>query len=195
MKTNIIRIFVSSTFSDFKQEREILNQKVAPKLDAYCRARGFRFQLVDLRWGISDKAGEEQETIHVCLDEIRRCQDISPEPNLFIMLGNRYGWQPLPPSIPQNEFAAICAAFADCGDCWRGHPVDALFCDFYQLDQNAVPPVMLLKPCTADPLCAPKSRFLPYALREIMPMVVLADEKKEKYLMSATGLEILHSAL
>lgn len=33
------RLFVSSTFSDFAQEREVLQSKVFPNLDAYCAAR------------------------------------------------------------------------------------------------------------------------------------------------------------
>src|SRR6266849_3379426 len=39
-----IRVFVSSTFSDLKAERNILQNKVFPSLEHYCLVRGFQFQ-------------------------------------------------------------------------------------------------------------------------------------------------------
>lgn len=45
------RLLLSSTFSDFQEEREALQKKVFPKLERYCADSGARFQAVDLRWG------------------------------------------------------------------------------------------------------------------------------------------------
>ena len=44
------RIFVSSTFSDLKAERDALQKKVFPRLRELCQAHGCRFQAIDLRW-------------------------------------------------------------------------------------------------------------------------------------------------
>ena len=53
----VIRVFVSSTFSDMRQERNVPQEEVSPKLEQYCLRSGFQFQAVDLRWGISSEAG------------------------------------------------------------------------------------------------------------------------------------------
>lgn len=50
------RIFVSSTFSDLKPERNALQASVFPRLRELRKkkGKGARFQPVDLRWGFSD---------------------------------------------------------------------------------------------------------------------------------------------
>ena len=54
------RIFVSSTFSDLKEERNALQENVFPKLRKLCTQNGFRFQAIDLRWGVREEAGLDQ---------------------------------------------------------------------------------------------------------------------------------------
>jgi hypothetical protein len=46
------RVFVSSTFSDLKAEREALQMDVFPRLREYCQKHGCRFQAIDLPWGV-----------------------------------------------------------------------------------------------------------------------------------------------
>jgi hypothetical protein len=46
------RIFVSSTFSDLKEERNALHKEVFPELRRLCAENGARFQAIDLRWGV-----------------------------------------------------------------------------------------------------------------------------------------------
>ena len=86
------RVFVSSTFADLKEERNALARLVYPRLWALCEARGYKFQAVDLRWGVREEAGLDQQTVRICLDEIARCQKLSPKPNFIVLLGDRYGW-------------------------------------------------------------------------------------------------------
>jgi len=57
------RIFVSSTFSDLKAERNALQERVFPDLRQLCAAQGWQFQAVDLRWGVSEEAGHDQRTM------------------------------------------------------------------------------------------------------------------------------------
>ncbi len=102
-----IRIFVSSTFSDFHIERKALQEKVFPRLRDYCESLGWRFQAIDLRWGVSREAGLDQQTMRICLEEINRCRTVSPRPNFIVLLGDRYGWRPLPEEIPAFEFEEI----------------------------------------------------------------------------------------
>src|ERR1019366_9288570 len=48
-------------------------------------------------------------TMAICLDEVKRCQKASSKPNFIVLLGDRYGWCPLPASIDVDEFKAILA--------------------------------------------------------------------------------------
>ena len=41
------RVFVSSTFSDLKAERDALNYRVWPRLRELCEGRGARFQAIE----------------------------------------------------------------------------------------------------------------------------------------------------
>lgn len=103
----VIRVFVSSTFSDMKHERNALQADVFPRLEQLCLKNGFQFQAIDLRWGVSTEAGLDHRAMRICFDELRRAQQISPEPNFLILLGNRYGWRPLPEAISAIEFEAL----------------------------------------------------------------------------------------
>lgn len=61
--TRTIRIFVSSTFHDLKEERNALQEKVFPRLRQLCLQHGVRFQAVDLRWGVSEQASLDPCTL------------------------------------------------------------------------------------------------------------------------------------
>ena len=78
-----------------------------PKLEQLCAQNGFQFQAIDLRWGVSSEAGLDHRTMRSCFDELRRAQEISPEPNFLVLLGDRYGWRPLPEAISAMEFEAL----------------------------------------------------------------------------------------
>ncbi len=128
----IFRVFISSTFDDFRRERDILHAEVFPRLTQWCRERGARFQAVDLRWGISQALAEENLTLHVCLEEVVRCQRMTPRPHFLFMLGQRYGWRPLPREIPASRFRALLDH--------AGEEERRLFCDdkagWYEEDRN-----------------------------------------------------------
>jgi len=108
------RVFVSSTFSDLKAERNALHERVFPRLRELCQAHGCRFQAIDLRWGVSEEAALDQQTMNICLGEIERCQKTSPRPNFIVLLGNRYGWRPLPRQIPAGGRVARRSAWVSC---------------------------------------------------------------------------------
>lgn len=60
------RVFVSSTFTDMRTERRILQEDVFPRLKALCEGKGATFQDVDLRWGFSEESQLDQKTTVVC---------------------------------------------------------------------------------------------------------------------------------
>lgn len=134
----VIRVFVSSTFADLKHERDALQQKVFPRLERLCASRRFEFQAIDLRWGIPTEASLDHRTMRICFEELRRAQDISPQPNFLILLGNRYVWRPLPEEISEGEFQRLEQVV------WSEKARNTL-CAWYRRDDNALPPVYVLQ--------------------------------------------------
>ena len=100
----IIRCFVSSTFVDMTLERNLLQKYIVPELKAYCRTKGWQFEVIDLRWGISAEAASHHKTMRICLNELKRCVELSPRPNFILLLGQRYGWRPIPENLPCADF-------------------------------------------------------------------------------------------
>jgi len=137
------RIFVSSTFSDLKVERDALQKYVFPTLRDLCMRHGCRFQAIDLRWGVSEEAALDQQTMKICLEEIARCQKTTPRPNFIVLLGDRYGWRPLPYDIPTSEFEKIISLTTGPRD-------HELLTRWYRRDDNAVPAVYCLQPRELD---------------------------------------------
>jgi energy-coupling factor transporter ATP-binding protein EcfA2 len=140
----VIRVFVSSTFSDLKEERYALQRDVFPRLEHYCLVRGFQFQAIDLRWGVPGEAGRDHRTMQICFDELRRAQEVSPRPNFLVLLGDRYGWQPLAETITEAEFQTLERAAGELdADAARdaqalGSATEALR-TWYRRDDNALP--------------------------------------------------------
>ena len=99
-RSRYIRLFVSSTFEDMLIERDLLQNRVFPRISALCESFGWQFEDIDLRWGVSQEASRKQKTMQICLNEIKRCQELSPKPNFLILQGDRYGWIPIPETIP-----------------------------------------------------------------------------------------------
>ncbi|XP_066302637.1 telomerase protein component 1-like [Branchiostoma lanceolatum] len=90
----VVRVFVSSTFTDFHMEREALVKKVFPELHEWCKGRQLHLVECDLRWGVP-KDSTSQTTISICLEELDRClKETDGQPFFLAMLGERYGWIP-----------------------------------------------------------------------------------------------------
>jgi len=190
--TRTFRIFVSSTFSDLKEERNALQERVFPKLRELCTQHGCRFQAIDLRWGVREEAALDQQTMKICLEEIVRCQRVTPRPNFIVLLGDRYGWCPLPYEIPAGEFEEILHTLSDAGD-------KELLTHWYRRDDNAVPPVYDLQPRTGEFVGSPKWEPVERHLRSVLLGAIkglpLENDKRLKYTASATEQEIVYGAL
>ena len=185
------RIFVSSTFSDLKAERNALQERVFPRLRDLVVAHGCRFQAIDLRWGVSEEAALDQQTMKICLGEVERCQKVSPRPNFIVLLGDRYGWMPLPYEIPIEEFDRIFPLIPEAER--------ALVADWYRQDSNAVPnPVYVLLTRTGKykeyETWEPVEHRLHTLLATAAMQAGLAEGALVKYTTSATEQEILQGA-
>ena len=144
--TRTFRVFVSSTFEDLKDERDILQREVFPRLRKLCEANNARFQAIDLRWGVRDEAALDQQTMEICLREIARCQQTGIKPNFIVLLGERYGWRPLPARIEAGEFEQILAVATEeewHRLLWDERPASSR--GWYCLDLNADPAEYILR--------------------------------------------------
>jgi tetratricopeptide (TPR) repeat protein len=84
-----VRVFLSSTFRDFAEERDLIVRKVFPELRRKCRERQVELVDVDLRWGITEEEAQQGKVLPICLAEIDRSR-----PFFMGFLGERYGWAP-----------------------------------------------------------------------------------------------------
>jgi hypothetical protein len=194
------RIFVSSTFSDLKEERNALQRNVFPELKALCSQHGFRFQAIDLRWGVREESALDQQTMRICLDEVARCQR-PPNPNFIVLLGDRYGWQPLPAEIPVSEFEQLAEKVSNAED-------SLLLRKWYKRDDNALPAVYCIQsrevPVEVNVSDSDRKRAredesrlwdltetrLRRILRDALKKISITEEEKIKYESSATEQEI-----
>ncbi len=69
--------------------------------------------------------------MNLCQQELKRCQNISPKPNFIFLLGDRYGWRPLPAQVDAKEFASLCHQMNERDEVFVRR--------WYKQDDNAVP--------------------------------------------------------
>ncbi|ELU03857.1 hypothetical protein CAPTEDRAFT_76033, partial [Capitella teleta] len=142
-ESNVVRVFLSSTFTDHEHERNLLTNVVSPWLRKYCWERGLIFQMVDMRWGVTDDASAHQRTNEIVMEEIHKCRNISRGPFFLAFLGDRYGSRFFPRVIEASEFETLLrAARTACRE-------TALLETWYVKDRNAVPPEYILQPITS----------------------------------------------
>ena len=153
---------------------------------------GCRFQAIDLRWGVRKEASLDQQTVKICLEEIYRCQEVTPRPNFIILLGDRYGWRPLPYEIPAEEFENIERRISDKGD-------KNLLNQWYRRDDNAVNPVYCLLPRSGEYEESSEWEIIEHRLKNILQNATagmnFTDDQCLKYTASATEQEIVAGAL
>lgn len=84
-ETGRLTLFFSSPFGGFESERTQFNTIYLPLLREMCEQRLVRFEVVDLRWGITKEQAADNRTIEVCMREVQ-------EADIFVgMIGARYG--------------------------------------------------------------------------------------------------------
>jgi NACHT domain- and WD repeat-containing protein len=187
----VFRIFVSSTFTDLKAERDHLHDRVFPRLRSLCQKRGARFQAIDLRWGVSEEASLDQQTMPICLSEVARCQQTTPRPNFIVLLGDRYGWRPLPATIPAAEFEALSERLTD--------PERECLREWYRRDDNDIPPACVLQPRTGvyedEETWAAVERLLHALFRAALERLPPVAADRQRFELSAVEQEIRAGAL
>ena len=71
-------------------ERNMMMYEVYPALKKWGNAYGLNINIVDLRWGITEKQAKDlHHTIKLCLQKVNEA-----DPIFISFLGDRYGWPP-----------------------------------------------------------------------------------------------------
>lgn len=173
----VIRLFISSTFADMQRERTLLQSRVFPAIHRQCTLKGWRFEAIDLRWGITAQQTANNLTLDICVAEVERCRDISPRPNLLILCGQRYGWIPLPDTLPATIFDTLLQLYPNAAEALRA---------CYRLDSNSVEPRLCLLPLSlVDPTLLSSCRDCIAAHADSDPVF------SQRYYRSATESEIV----
>ncbi|KAJ4943268.1 hypothetical protein JOQ06_005772 [Pogonophryne albipinna] len=140
--SNMVRVFISSTFTDMSIERKALLEKAYPEVLAFCRSLGLVFEVVDLRWGIRSVPSGDHEACEIFLQEIQTSKRVSAGPAFIALLGNRYGYRALPRLVPEKHFEVLLSKLSK-------NPEDVKQLNqWYLKDNNAVPPTYVLQPIT-----------------------------------------------
>ena len=181
-KNKKIKLFISSTFSDFKQERQILQRNVFPYLKKYAASHGYSFQPIDLRWGVNNEAQLDQKTLEICLKEVESCKK-HIHPNFLIMIGDRYGWVPLPNKIESDELESLNLTNDKCRIIYK----------WYKKDYNHLPVSYILQERAGEytdfTTWEAEENELRAALQKAVLDSDLMEHQKRKYFLSATEAE------
>ncbi|XP_033747062.1 NACHT and WD repeat domain-containing protein 2-like [Pecten maximus] len=180
----IVRVFTSSTFKDSVEERNILIEEAYPELKSFCQARGYDFQVVDMRWGVRDEASDDHSTTDLCLKEIDLCQKLSTGPNFVSFVSHRYGAPQLPRHIEADEFEKMINNIGE-----EGSDGKDLLTRWYRRDENIVPVTYILSPISRqipdilgkngeEPTKGAKQRWL----SEKSDMLEMLQDLAQKYL-------------
>ena len=91
-----LKYFVSSTFTDTHEERNVIMARLLPELNAIARPHGIGITFVDMRWGVKDENTNDHKTWDACKVELQRCIEESCETFFISLQGYKYGYRPLP---------------------------------------------------------------------------------------------------
>ena len=196
MQNKTFRLFISSPFSDFAKEREVLHMRVFPKVSKHCELMGYTFHPVDLRWGVSHEAQLDQKTLEVCLEEVRACKHFM-HPNFLILAGDRYGYVPCPYMIEEKEFDEILHTYSKDSEALQ------TIKKWYKLDKNQIPTSYVLQvrvsPYDKYENWEKEESLLRTALQEAVKKLLKnkvifnneEDAEYQKYFLSATEQEAI----
>ncbi len=87
-------VFISGTFRDMHEERDLLATRVFHALEEELGKHYTTLERVDLRVGVetrdlADDHLKQELVLKVCLEDVARCR-----PFLIVLIGDRYGWVP-----------------------------------------------------------------------------------------------------
>ena len=97
-------VFVSSTFTDTMNERNILLQEILPELRKKGREQGVEARFVDMRYGIRDGSTDRHLTWKLCVEQLEKCFRESAGIAFISLQGDKYGYMPLSREIMKDDY-------------------------------------------------------------------------------------------
>lgn len=90
--TDSVKVFISSVFSDFQHERDLIQDIVLPEMKRFCLEEyNLSFEIIDLRWGIElDQYLSEEESMNKVLSVCGEMVEVA-KPYFVLFLSDRYG--------------------------------------------------------------------------------------------------------
>ncbi|KFV73473.1 NACHT and WD repeat domain-containing protein 1, partial [Struthio camelus australis] len=156
----------------------------------FCQKHGLMFEVIDLRWGISELVDTDHRNTQLCLEEIEACQKMSAGPTFIGLLGDCYGHQTVPHLIAEKEFEALTLQVS--GDSAQ------LLTQWYQQDENALPTCYVLQQVDGQAWHRVERRLasvLYVAAQKAERCGLLSPEQRHCYHKSAIEREIEHCLL
>jgi Domain of unknown function (DUF4062) len=101
-----IKVFVSSTFTDTHDERNIILNEILPFLRELARQHNVVITIFDMRSGITDGSSLDHSTWDNCKYELQRCFRESAGLVFLSLQADKYGYMPLPKTIDKDVFEA-----------------------------------------------------------------------------------------
>ncbi|KAL3862492.1 hypothetical protein ACJMK2_008453 [Sinanodonta woodiana] len=207
LNSRLVRIFISSTFTDTREERDMLLENVYPKLKTYCKEKhGLDFQVVDMRWGVPADATNYHQATILCREEIYNCQRLSTGPNFVTFLNQKHGYKPLQTTIHVAEFDTLLSSLRE-----SQREVTQLL-TWFKRDDNIVPPMYVLQPISSvipgykemgneeaqqhwETNYNELRNSLKFASQKCFDKGLITEDVMHKYFMSVTEDEIFHGIL
>ncbi|XP_067950407.1 NACHT and WD repeat domain-containing protein 2-like [Watersipora subatra] len=198
----VVKIFLSSTFTDMYVERNYLLTEIYPRLQQFCQNEySLEFQVVDMRWGVRDEAQQDHSGSKTCMDELRSCQELSLGPNFVCLLGQSYGNRPLQSEISLHDWEIIVSALESLG----GEGLNLLK-DWYQRDDNGIPATMILMPLNercpvvqekqfSDEISPKLHAYLRNGVQKAVDDKLMDEKQAKKYFWSVTEEEVYNGVL
>ncbi|KAJ8320337.1 hypothetical protein KUTeg_001924 [Tegillarca granosa] len=199
LNSRLVRIFISSTFTDTKEERNLLLEKEYPRLKSYCKEKyGLEFQVVDMRWGVPEEASDDHLG-HFTMST----GDIQLSETAF--LNQKHGHKPIPSSIIDTEFELFLDTLRELGE------DTGILLTWFRKDTNSDPAVYVLQTISSI-IPEYKNRTeesikqwnkiqseLQYKLQLVSKKCFedgkIGEAEKHKYFMSVTEEEIVNGIL
>ena len=185
---SVVRVYIASTFTDMVLEKTELVNHIFPILKTYCKDRyGIEFQMVDMRWGIRDESTDDHMTTSICLEELEHCKRVSVGPSFFFLMGQKYGYRPLPNTVTADQFEHMLQGL----ESLNMEDGVRLLKKWYIKDLNCIPACYILQPI---------SSILPNFFNSRNPKLQKVDQEKwvdtlnQLYKFILKGSEILKHA-
>ena len=112
-----------------------------------------------------DEATDDHMTTSICLEELDNCKKVSIGPSFFLLLGQKYGYRPLPISMEADKFEHMLQGL----DNLNMSEGVKLLKKWYVKDLNSIPHTFILQPI---------SSLLPNFLNTRFPKLQMKDQEE-----------------